>query len=217
MSKIQIVYYGKKWEESHQKFAKKYYNNRRKRVIPEYIYWKFRSKKEIDTELFLLAISDNEVVGQLGLIPCRIILKSKVFDAHWACDLMVDKKFRGKGIAPSLYTEAMRKKILFLCTGNSCRSQMAEGFAKNVFSKNIYFESAGTRADGLNPYTVNTMNEIGIDISHHKSKKININDIDKFDLVITLCGDAKDKCPVLDTKNIYIGIFLTLLILEEIN
>ena len=46
MNKIQIVHYGNKWEESHQKFAKKYYNNRRKRVIPEYIYWKFRSKKE---------------------------------------------------------------------------------------------------------------------------------------------------------------------------
>ena len=77
---------------------------------------------------------------------------------------------------------------------------MAEGFAKKLLSKNLYIESAGTEAHGLNPYTVKTMNEIGIDISHHKSTKININDISKFDLIITLCGDAKDKCPIVDKK-----------------
>ena len=74
---------------------------------------------------------------------------------------------------------------------------MAEGFAKKILSKNLHIESAGTEAHGLNPYTVKTMNEIGLDISHHKSKKINNTDIEKFDLVITLCGDAKDKCPTL--------------------
>jgi len=92
----------------------------------------------------------------------------------------------------------MIKKLLFLCTGNSCRSQMAEGFAKELLSKNLHIESAGTEAHGLNPYTVKTMNEIGIDISHHQSKRINVDDIEKFDLVITLCGDAKDKCPIID-------------------
>ena len=80
---------------------------------------------------------------------------------------------------------------------------MAEGFAKKILSKNLHIESAGTEAHGLNPYTVKTMNEIGIDISHHKSKKINNTDIEKFDLVLTLCGDAKDKCPVID-KNKHI-------------
>ncbi len=80
---------------------------------------------------------------------------------------------------------------------------MAEGFAKKLLSKNLHIESAGTEAHGLNPYTVKTMNEIGIDISHHKSKKINVEDIEKFDLVITLCGDAQDKCPILD-KNKHI-------------
>ena len=80
---------------------------------------------------------------------------------------------------------------------------MAEGFAKKILSKNLHIESAGTEAHGLNPYTVKTMNEIGIDISHHKSKKINNNDIEKFDLVITLCGDARDKCPIVD-KNKHI-------------
>ena len=92
----------------------------------------------------------------------------------------------------------MKKKVLFLCTGNSCRSQIAEGFAKKLLPKDLHIESAGTEAHGLNPYTVKTMHEIGIDISYHKSKKINTNDINKFDLVITLCGDAKDKCPIVD-------------------
>ena len=75
---------------------------------------------------------------------------------------------------------------------------MAEGFGKKILSKNLHIESAGTEAHGLNPYTVKTMNDIGIDISHQKSKKINDNNIEKFDLVITLCGDAKDKCPIVD-------------------
>ena len=77
---------------------------------------------------------------------------------------------------------------------------MAEGFALNLLPYNIYIKSAGTEAHGLNPYTVHTMNEVGIDISHHKSKKINNDEIEKFDLVITLCGDAKDKCPTLNVN-----------------
>ena len=100
-----------------------------------------------------------------------------------------------------------KNSILFLCTGNSCRSQIAEGFAKKILSKSLRIESAGTEAHGLNPYTVKTMNEIGINISHHKSKKINNNEIKKFDLVITLCGDAKDKCPTLNmNKHIHWNI-----------
>ena len=77
---------------------------------------------------------------------------------------------------------------------------MAEGFAKNMLPQNINIKSAGIEAHGLNPYTIDTMKEIGIDISHHKSKKINNNDINNFDLVITLCGDAKDKCPTLNVN-----------------
>ncbi len=75
---------------------------------------------------------------------------------------------------------------------------MAEGFAKQMLPQEIDIESAGTEAHGLNPYTVHTMKEIEIDISDHKSKKIDNNEIEQFDLVITLCGDAKDKCPTLN-------------------
>ena len=90
--------------------------------------------------------------------------------------------------------------ILFLCTGNSCRSQIAEGFAKTIFPDNIKIESAGTESHGINPYAIETMNEVNIDISNQVSTKIEMNDLYKFDLIITLCGDAYDKCPVLNAN-----------------
>ena len=82
--------------------------------------------------------------------------------------------------------------------GNSCRSQIAEGFAKKYLS-NYNISSAGTEAHGMNPNTIKTMNEIGIDISNQISEKINQEDLNNYDLIITLCGDAKDKCPVIST------------------
>ena len=90
------------------------------------------------------------------------------------------------------------KKVLFLCTGNSCRSQIAEGIAHNVFDSKYHIESAGTEKHGVNPNAIKSLKEIGINISDYKSKTINLNQLNKFYLVITLCGDAKDKCPVLD-------------------
>ena len=87
-----------------------------------------------------------------------------------------------------------KKNILLLCTGNSCRSQIAEGFGKKyLLEHNI--SSAGTEAHGINPNAIETMKEIGIDISNQISEKINQSNLDNYDLIITLCGDAKDKCP----------------------
>ena len=91
-------------------------------------------------------------------------------------------------------SKSIKKNILFLCTGNSCRSQIAEGFGKKYLS-NYNISSAGTEAHGMNPNTIKTMNEIGFDISNQTSKKINFNNLNGYDLIITLCGDAKDKCP----------------------
>ena len=96
----------------------------------------------------------------------------------------------------------MYKKLLFLCTGNSCRSQMAEGLARK-YIKNITIYSAGVEAHGLNPYAVNAMKGIGIDISNYNSKVIKPKDILCYDLVITLCGDAKDKCPLLVDQTLH--------------
>ena len=98
----------------------------------------------------------------------------------------------------------MKKKLLFLCTGNSCRSQMAEGIAKKLLPEDIIIKSAGTEAQGVNANAIKVMADISIPISHHKSKKINLEDLDDFDLVITLCGDARDKCPIFKSKTQHI-------------
>ena len=84
------------------------------------------------------------------------------------------------------------KKVLVLCTGNSCRSQMLEGFLKN---SGVDVQSAGLESHGLNPYAVKVMNELNIDISKNISKKINTLNINSFDILITVCDYAKESCP----------------------
>ncbi|OEH85377.1 arsenate reductase (thioredoxin) [Desulfuribacillus stibiiarsenatis] len=90
----------------------------------------------------------------------------------------------------------MRKTLYFLCTGNSCRSQMAEGFAKAYGAEKFDVYSAGIEAHGLNLLAVKAMNEIGIDISNQTSDVIDQEILNQADYVITLCGDANDKCPL---------------------
>lgn len=87
-------------------------------------------------------------------------------------------------------------KILILCTGNSCRSQMAEGFLQSLDNR-ITVRSAGTNATGkLNPKAVEVMKEAGIDISHHTSKNVDLFLNEAWDYVITVCGGAKETCPL---------------------
>ncbi len=90
--------------------------------------------------------------------------------------------------------------ILFLCTANAIRSQMAEGFARNILPNSITIYSAGTMPGGVHPMSIQVMREIGIDISHHHSKSIADIPIDKIDLVITLCGNADQVCPEFPVK-----------------
>lgn len=90
----------------------------------------------------------------------------------------------------------VKKLIYFLCTGNSCRSQIAEGWAKHLGGDRFEVHSAGVETHGLNPRAVSTMKEAGIDISTQKSKLIDWDLLNRADYVITLCGDANDKCPV---------------------
>lgn len=86
-------------------------------------------------------------------------------------------------------------KILILCTGNSCRSQMAHGFLQS-FDPNLTVRSAGTEASGkLNPKAVEVMKEIGIDISHHTSDSVDLYLSEEWDYVITVCGGANEACP----------------------
>lgn len=95
--------------------------------------------------------------------------------------------------------QSNKKSILFLCTGNSCRSQIAEGYAK-FYLKDYHISSGGTNPEFVNPYAIKVMQNLNIDISYHKSKKVSLNDFNKFDLIITLCGDAKDNCPIIGTS-----------------
>lgn len=91
----------------------------------------------------------------------------------------------------------MSKKIslLYLCTGNSCRSQMAEGLTRHLKGDEIEVYSAGIETHGLNPNAVKVMAEIGIDISTHKSQNITeLKDV-KLDYVVTVCGHANETCP----------------------
>ena len=91
----------------------------------------------------------------------------------------------------------MSKKlnVLFLCTGNSCRSQMAEGWAHHLKSDIINAYSAGIEPKGLNPYAVDVMAEAGIDISQYKSKHIDDLENILWDVVITVCDNAQENCP----------------------
>lgn len=88
-------------------------------------------------------------------------------------------------------------RILFVCTANSARSQMAEGFARRFGGDLIKVESAGITPGQLNPYAKQVMNEVGIDISQQISEALASKELQEFDYLVTVCGDARDNCPVL--------------------
>lgn len=91
-------------------------------------------------------------------------------------------------------------KILILCTGNSCRSQIAEGYLRYFANNKAEIYSAGVETHGINPKAIATMQEEGIDISNHTSNNIDeYRNID-FDFVITVCDNAKERCPFFPTK-----------------
>ena len=101
----------------------------------------------------------------------------------------------------------MKKKALFLCTGNSARSQMAEGLVNHDFAGTIEAYSAGTDPQGLNAYAVKVMAELDIDIRGNTSKHISKYEGQNFDYVITLCDDANENCPVFfgGVKRLHMG------------
>jgi arsenate reductase len=101
----------------------------------------------------------------------------------------------------------MKKRVLFLCTGNSCRSQMADGLINHDFAGRIEAFSAGTEPHGLSSKAVQVMAEVGIDISKNSSDHISRYEGQKFDYVITLCGDANEKCPLFfgGVKRLHMG------------
>lgn len=92
-----------------------------------------------------------------------------------------------------------RPRVLFLCTGNSCRSQMAEGFARELYGDRYDVASAGIEMHGLNPRAVAVMSEVGVDISRHRSKTV-AELTGEFDHVVTVCGHAAETCPVFPAR-----------------
>ncbi|WP_035658654.1 arsenate reductase ArsC [Flavobacterium seoulense] len=94
----------------------------------------------------------------------------------------------------------MKKKILILCTGNSCRSQIAEGYMRYFTNNKAEVYSAGVETHGVNPKAIATMLEDGIDISNHTSNNIDEYTHIDFDYVITVCDNAKERCPFFPTN-----------------
>lgn len=94
----------------------------------------------------------------------------------------------------------MNKKILVLCTGNSCRSQIAEGYLRYFAGEKAEIYSAGVETHGVNPRAIATMKEEGIDISNHTSNNIDAYKNIPFDFVITVCDNAKERCPYFPTN-----------------
>jgi len=97
---------------------------------------------------------------------------------------------------------AAKAKILFLCTGNSCRSQMAEGWGRHLHPERYEFFSAGIETHGLNPLAVQVMAEAGVDISDQRSKLLAELEPATFDYVITVCDHANEQCPIFAGKAI---------------
>lgn len=98
-------------------------------------------------------------------------------------------------------TKLNRPRVLFLCTGNSCRSQMAEGWARHLLGDQVDACSAGTDPHGLNPLAVRAMREAGVDISSHTSTPVEDCSPETLDLVVTVCGHAHENCPVFLAQN----------------
>ena len=98
-------------------------------------------------------------------------------------------------------------KVLMLCTGNSCRSQMAEGWARALKGDQIEVWSAGIETHGMNPNAIRVMAEAGVDISGHSSKNVNTLFDVGFDYVVTVCGNADETCPSFPgkTRKVHVG------------
>jgi arsenate reductase len=95
-----------------------------------------------------------------------------------------------------------KKKVLFLCTNNSCRSQIAEGLLNSILGTKYIAFSAGLSPKKVNPYAIEVMKEIGIDLSKQYSKSIEVFKDDNFDYVVTVCDNAKEACPFFPGKKV---------------
>ncbi len=134
--------------------------------------------------------TDDEILEKTALLCSDI--------EHLVLEFIATANPAGEIFAESTqrFRKMPRLKVLFLCTGNSCRSQMAEGWARFLKNNQIEAYSAGIRAQGLNPNAVKVMAEAGVDISRQTSKTLDALSGITFDYVVTVCGHAHGSCPV---------------------
>ena len=140
---------------------------------------------------------DGTLVGVVGVANAgeRTFTEAEQ-DALLAHGKHLAEARRAREASHAAATADRRPRVLFLCTGNSCRSQMAEGWAKALLADRVEAHSAGTHPHGLNPFAVRAMAEAGVDISGHRSKRP--EDIGTgFDVVFTVCDSAHEACPAL--------------------
>ncbi|HEC74932.1 MAG TPA: arsenate reductase ArsC [Methylophaga aminisulfidivorans] len=95
---------------------------------------------------------------------------------------------------------------MFLCTGNSCRSQMAEGWARAIAGDDVEVKSAGIEAHGQNQHAIQIMSEVGIDISQQESIRVNGEMLEWADLLVTLCDNAEEQCPMLNPETVKVHL-----------
>ena len=134
----------------------------------------------------------------LGLAIVKHIVQAHQGDLH--IDSVLNQGTTVRVRLPSVHSTPMPQAILFLCTGNSCRSQMAEGFARQWANGKYRIFSAGTEPKNIHPLALRVMQEAGIDISMQSSKGLDKVPLNEIDQVITLCGDADERCPNLSAK-----------------
>jgi two-component system phosphate regulon sensor histidine kinase PhoR len=140
---------------------------------------------------------------ELGGTGLGLAIVKHIVQAHGGqlkIDSVVQKGTTLRVILPTVKPSPDSKGILFLCTGNSCRSQMAEGFARHFARRGDVVYSAGAHPKGIHPLAIQVMKEIGIDISGQRSKGLEEVPVEKVDLLITLCGEAAENCPALPAK-----------------
>jgi len=139
----------------------------------------------------------------LGGTGLGLAIVKHIAQAHQAelrIESVLQKGTTIRVLLPVRESDSTHKAILFLCTGNSCRSQMAEGFARRLATNGRRIYSAGTNPKAIHPLAVRVMKEVGIDISDQYSKGLEAVPIDQIDLLITLCGDAAETCSTLASK-----------------
>jgi two-component system phosphate regulon sensor histidine kinase PhoR len=137
---------------------------------------------------------------ELGGTGLGLAIVKHIVQAHHGLLRIESKIQKGTTVRVFLPTAGPAKEsrgILFLCTGNSCRSQMAEGFARSLAPENVKIFSAGTEPKAIHPLAIKVMEEAGIDISNQSSKGLGTLPLENIDLVVTLCGEAQESCPTL--------------------